>query len=345
MSRDFNSSYLREVSAMADQTELKQKAEELARRVWDDEGIKARVKKMMEEGIPRKTLDPVVLNTSKAEILARVQRRAEEYNYILKNCAQGTAIALLEEFGLGSMEVIKALTPFPGIASTGEICGGITGSLIAFGLFFGSDDRFDLGAMNTAIGTGKRFVAEFEYAVGHRYCADIIEKIIIGRKLNPGESDEAMAAFAGARGFEKCGLLPGTGARLAAGFIIDHVIAAASPEKAAGKQSLVGVGKLELAGKLLEIDDQGFIQKFDEWNEDVARAYAARDGVKELTENHWKVMRYLRDYYASYGICPMVKKLTRDVELSLKEIYELFPEGPATSACKWSGIPKPQGCG
>jgi dissimilatory sulfite reductase related protein len=330
---------------MAEQAELKKQAEELARRVWDDDGIKARVKDMVEHGISRKALDPAAMKAVKAEILDRVQRRAEEYNYIFKNCAQGTAMALLEEFGLGSMEIIKALTPFPGIASTGEICGGITGSLIAFGLFFGSDNRYDLGAMSKTINTGKRFIAEFEYAVGHRYCADIIENIIIGRKLNPGENDESMAAFAGAKGFEKCGLLPGTGARLAAGFIIDHIVAAASPEKTAKDQTPINDGRLELAGQILEVDDQGFIQKSDQWNEDIARAYAARDGVGELTEKHWKVIRYLREYYAANGICPMVKRLTKDMGLSLKDIYELFPEGPANSACKWAGIPKPEGCG
>lgn len=208
---------------MADIAELKKKANELACRKWDDEAIKARVKKLMENDIPRKKLDPAYMKAHKEEILDRVQLRAEEYNYIFKNCAQGTALALLEEFGLGSMEIIKALTPFPGVASTGEICGGITGSLIAFGLFFGSDDRFDFEAMNKAISQGQKFMAYFEDAIGSFYCADIIETVIIGRKLNPGESEASMMAFAGAKGFEKCGLPPGTGVRLAAGFMIDSM--------------------------------------------------------------------------------------------------------------------------
>ncbi len=83
---------------------------------------------------------------NREKILDRVQLRAEEYNFILKNCAQGTALALMEEFGLGNMEIIKALTPFPGIGGTGEICGGITGSLITFGLYFGGDDLLDFEA-------------------------------------------------------------------------------------------------------------------------------------------------------------------------------------------------------
>ena len=208
---------------MLDKAQLKQKVDELAVRVWDDAAIKTRVKKLTEQGIPKKKLMAAEMKAQKEAILDRVQRRAEEYNYIFKNCAQGTAMALLEEFGLGNMEIIKALTPFPGIGGTGEICGGITGSLIAFGLYFGSDDRLDYAAMNKAISMSQKFMAYFEDAVGHLYCSDIIENVIIGKKLNPGESDASMAAFAGAKGFEKCGLPPGFGARLAAGFIIDSM--------------------------------------------------------------------------------------------------------------------------
>ena len=208
---------------MTDYGALKKKVDELACRAWDTPAIEARVKKLTEEGISRKTFDPVEMKANKARILDRVQLRAEEYNFIFKNCAQGTAMALLEEFGLGNMEIIKALTPFPGIGGTGEICGGITGSLIAFGLFFGSDNRMDYDAMNRTIQKAQKFMAYFEDAVGHLYCSDIIETVIIGKKLNPGESDEAMMAFAGQKGFEKCGLPPGAGARLAAEFMIDSM--------------------------------------------------------------------------------------------------------------------------
>ena len=208
---------------MADSAGLKKKVAELAGRAWDDEAIKARVKMLTEKGILRKKLDPKDLNANKTKVLDRVQLRAEEYNYIFKNCAQGTAMALLEEFGLGNMEIIKALTPFPGIGGTGEICGGITGTLIAFGLYFGSDDRLDYEAMNRTISISQKFMAYFEDAVGYLYCSDIISNVIIGKRLNPGESEQAMASFAGQKGFEKCGLPPGMGARLAAEFIIDSM--------------------------------------------------------------------------------------------------------------------------
>jgi hypothetical protein len=212
---------------VTDYAALKKKVDELAERVWDVPAIEARIRKMKANGIPRKKLDPREMQAKKSEILDRVQRRAEEYNFIFKNCAQGTALALMEEFGLGNMEIIKALTPFPGIGGTGEICGGITGSLITFGLYFGSDDPLDLSVMSDPVKNpiiiAQKFMAFFEDAIGHLYCADIIETVILGKRLNPGESDAAMMTFAGEKGFEKCGLPPGIGARLAAEFIINSM--------------------------------------------------------------------------------------------------------------------------
>jgi C_GCAxxG_C_C family probable redox protein len=208
---------------MADYEVLKARAQELAERDWDVPALEARVKKLAAEGIPKKILNRDEILANKEQILDRVQRRAEEYNFILKNCAQSTALALMEEFGLGNMEIIKALTPFPGVGGTGEICGGITGSLIAFGLYFGSDDRLDYEAVNETIMTAQKFMAFFEGETGYMYCADIIERVILGHRINPGESEEAMMTFASEKGFEKCGLLPGIGVRLAAEIIIESL--------------------------------------------------------------------------------------------------------------------------
>jgi C_GCAxxG_C_C family probable redox protein len=208
---------------MPDYATLKKKVDELAEREWDVAAIEARIKKLAKEGIPKKKLDPKELLANKQQILNRVQLRAEENNFVLRNCAQATALALMEEFGLGNMELIRALTPFPGIGGTGEICGGITGSLINFGLFFGSDNPLDYEAKGKTIRTAQKFMDLFEEAIGHRHCADIIETVTIGYRLNPGESEEAMMTFAKEKGFEKCGLVPGIGVRLAAELIIDSM--------------------------------------------------------------------------------------------------------------------------
>lgn len=206
---------------MTDPAALNNKVSELATRAWDIPTLQARVRELAVRGIPKRRLNREELAGNKEQILDRVQRRAEEYNFILKNCAQATALALMEEFGLGSMETIKALTPFPGIGGTGEVCGGITGSLIAFGLYFGSDDRLNYAAINDTIAVAQKFIALFEGEIGYIYCADILQKVILGYRLNPGESEGAMRTFTKERGFEKCGLPPGIGARVAAQFMIE----------------------------------------------------------------------------------------------------------------------------
>ena len=208
---------------MSTKEALKAKVQELEEREWDVPAIEARFRKLEADGIPRKTLDRDQLVARKQQILDRVQQRAEEYNFITKNCARGTALALLEEFGLGDMQVIKALNNFPGIGGTGEMCGGVTGSLMAFGLYFGSDDMLDFEANGPTMVTAQKFMAFFEDQVGYLYCADIQEKVIFGRNMDPGASEQNMEAFAKAKGFEKCGLAPGLGARLAAEFIIDSL--------------------------------------------------------------------------------------------------------------------------
>jgi len=101
---------------------------------------------------------------------------------------------------------------------------------------------------------------------------------------------------------------------------------------------------LELEGQTVEVDERGFLQDPSKWNEGIAKAFAKMEGVKELTEDHWKVIYYLRSYYLANGICPPIRRLVKEVGLSLKRIWELFPNGPAQSACKWAGIPKPTGC-
>jgi len=100
----------------------------------------------------------------------------------------------------------------------------------------------------------------------------------------------------------------------------------------------------EYDGIRVEVDENGFLAQPDCWNEAVAAALAAADGVAGLTEEHWKVMNYLRSYHQEFGVAPMVRKLCKETGLSLARIYELFPGGPAKGACKVAGLPKPTGC-
>jgi len=101
---------------------------------------------------------------------------------------------------------------------------------------------------------------------------------------------------------------------------------------------------MELGGEMLEVDEDGFIQDPDRWNEKVAASLAILENVPELTEAHWKLVHYLRKYYLEYGIAPMIRRLCKETGFKLKEIYDLFPSGPAKGACKVAGLPKPTGC-
>jgi TusE/DsrC/DsvC family sulfur relay protein len=94
----------------------------------------------------------------------------------------------------------------------------------------------------------------------------------------------------------------------------------------------------------VEVDEDGFLQEPDKWSEALAVAIATTEDVGSLSEDHWKVINYLRDYYKQFGIAPMVRKLCKDTGFQLKYIYELFPSGPAKGACKIAGLPKPTGC-
>ena len=206
---------------MADYDALKARVQELADRVWDVPALEARVKELAAKGIARKKLDPKEILANREQILDRVQRRAEEYNFIARNCPRGTALAVMEEFGLGNMEIIKALSPFPGFGGTGWMCGGVTGGLIALGLYFGSDDMLDYEGSGATIIAARKFMPRFEEELGSVLCPKIQEDVIFGRYMDPAASEENMEAFAKAKGFEKCGLVPGIGARLASEIIIE----------------------------------------------------------------------------------------------------------------------------
>lgn len=94
----------------------------------------------------------------------------------------------------------------------------------------------------------------------------------------------------------------------------------------------------------IEVDEDGFICNFDDWDIGFAEALAETEDIGELTDEHWKVMNYLMDYYQKFGVAPMIRKLCKETGFPLKKIYDLFPSGPAKGACKLAGLPKPTGC-
>jgi dissimilatory sulfite reductase related protein len=107
---------------------------------------------------------------------------------------------------------------------------------------------------------------------------------------------------------------------------------------------------IEVNGKTLETDEEGYLSNLNEWEPAVADIMAKLDNC-QLTESHWEVINFLREYYEEYQIAPAVRVLTKAIGKKLgpdkgnsKYLYELFPYGPGKQACKYAGLPKPTGC-
>lgn len=107
---------------------------------------------------------------------------------------------------------------------------------------------------------------------------------------------------------------------------------------------------VNIAGKDIEVDEEGYLTNLADWNRDVAE-YLAKEEKVDMTEAHWEVIDFLREYYDEYQIAPAIRVLTKAIGKKLgpdkgnnKYLYELFPYGPAKQACKIGGLPKPTGC-
>ena len=101
---------------------------------------------------------------------------------------------------------------------------------------------------------------------------------------------------------------------------------------------------ISLAATDVELNEEGFFVHPEQWTEDMAQELASREGILELTDEHWKVIRFMRAEYLANGTGPTVRVLGKTSGVSIKELYQLFPKGPAKIAAKIAGIPKPRGC-
>lgn len=206
---------------MPDTYDIRKRQTELAEREWNVSQIEARFGKLVSNGITPKTLDREKTLREKEAILDRVQRQAEDYCYLMRNCAKSTATALFEEFGLGNLEIIRALNPFPGIAMSGGICGPVTGGLITLGLFFSSKDMTKHDATKAYM-YARIFVQRFGSVFGSLYCPDIQEKLL-GKYFDPMGSVENLKTFNSSNAREKCVLAPGIGTRIVAEIIVESM--------------------------------------------------------------------------------------------------------------------------
>jgi tRNA 2-thiouridine synthesizing protein E len=99
-----------------------------------------------------------------------------------------------------------------------------------------------------------------------------------------------------------------------------------------------------IAGESIDLDAEGFLVDAGQWNEQIAEEIAEENGIPELTDRHWLVVRFMRDRYLATGAAPSIRALGKESGVPVKELYQLFPKGPAKLAARIGGIPKPQGC-
>ena len=98
------------------------------------------------------------------------------------------------------------------------------------------------------------------------------------------------------------------------------------------------------AGVTVDLDGEGFFTNPDQWTPEIAAELARAEGIDPLTDRHWQVVEFMREQYAAKGTGPTVRVLGKSSGVSVKELYQLFPKGPAKIAARIAGIPKPKGC-
>jgi tRNA 2-thiouridine synthesizing protein E len=99
-----------------------------------------------------------------------------------------------------------------------------------------------------------------------------------------------------------------------------------------------------LDGKTIELDADGHMANRSDWTEEIARDLAKQEGIEELTDRHWLVINFMRKEFEAKGDAPSIRKLTKESGVATKELYQLFPKGPAKKSAKIAGLPKPKGC-
>ena len=99
----------------------------------------------------------------------------------------------------------------------------------------------------------------------------------------------------------------------------------------------------EIAGVNVERDEEGFLVDPAQWTREIGAEIARENGI-ELTDRHWLVVEFMRERYLATGMAPSIRSLGKESGVPIKELYQLFPKGPAKLAAKVGGIPKPRGC-
>lgn len=101
---------------------------------------------------------------------------------------------------------------------------------------------------------------------------------------------------------------------------------------------------MQIDNKTVEFDKDGFMLDPSVWDEKVAAAIASEEGVEQMSEKHWGIVKFIRAYWQEHDLAPTVRLICKEVGVSVRDIYKLFTSGPARGACRIAGLPKPDGC-
>ena len=100
----------------------------------------------------------------------------------------------------------------------------------------------------------------------------------------------------------------------------------------------------EYSDRSVELDAKGYLEDFEAWDRELAAALAKDEGIEALTDDHWRLIDFLRGYQTDHGHAPMIRVLCKETGFSLQKVYDLFSRGPAKGACRVAGLPRPDSC-
>jgi TusE/DsrC/DsvC family sulfur relay protein len=102
--------------------------------------------------------------------------------------------------------------------------------------------------------------------------------------------------------------------------------------------------KKTIAGISVDVSDEGYLIDASQWTEEIAKAIAGEEGIEKLSESHWKIIRFLQREFKENGQLPTIRKIKKTGSIPIKELYELFPDGPLKKASRIAGLTKPESC-
>jgi dissimilatory sulfite reductase related protein len=101
---------------------------------------------------------------------------------------------------------------------------------------------------------------------------------------------------------------------------------------------------MKVGDEEIPLDGNGFLQQPERWNDAVAATIAREEGIAEMSDSHWAVVKFIRTYWKEHDLAPPVRLLCQQTGLGVRDMYKLFRSGPAKGACRIAGLPKPDGC-